>query len=547
MFVLLAQLALGGALLWHFVLKRLRPSPLHYVPGPPVPSVWKGNAASLFNPEHGFDYYQDVTREYGAVVRLRGAMGEDQLLVADPRALHDIVIRNTDVWEISDDIAERSRLVFGPGLFSAQGQEYKKQRRILNRVFTPEYLRNLVPLFYSITYHLRDVLNAQIAQAAGHGKGADLDVLNYMSLASLEFIGQGGLGHSFRALDGPGDGYSWALKVYFPTISRLTRLRGWWPLISRISSILPKTWRGPLVRCVPSTLVQQLRETTIALDESTTRIYEERKKAADDAEGGSVDIMSMLIKANAAADPKDKLTEEELVAQLSILVLTAQDTTSGALARTLLLLAHHPEEQDRLREEIRLAKEEHGEELGYDALLNLPWLDAICRETLRVHTTAPMFPRIAKKDTVLPLLWPIAGTNGHEVTELPIRAGTPVHIAIHSANVEPRIWGPDAHVWRPQRWTEQLPASVKEARLPGVYSNMMSFLGGPRACLGFRFSQLEMKLVLFVLLDSFSFSPATTEIDWHLCTTLSPHVRGKEALGPMLPVKVTRLQKSSSL
>ena len=35
-----------------------------------------------------------------------------------------------------------------------------------------------------------------------------------MSLASLEFIGQGGLGHSFGALDGPGDGYSWALKVY---------------------------------------------------------------------------------------------------------------------------------------------------------------------------------------------------------------------------------------------------------------------------------------------------------------------------------------------
>lgn len=59
---------------------------------------------------------------------------EDQLLVADPRALHDIVIRNTDIWEISDDIAERSRLVFGPGLFSAQGQEYKKQRKILKYV-----------------------------------------------------------------------------------------------------------------------------------------------------------------------------------------------------------------------------------------------------------------------------------------------------------------------------------------------------------------------------------------------------------------------------
>lgn len=439
--ILLCLFALAALLLWHLVLKRLRASPLHYIPGPPVPSIWKGNASSLFDPENGFDYYKDVTREYGAVVRLRGASGEDQLLVADPRALHDIVIRNTDVWEISDDIAERSRMVFGPGLFSAQGQEHKKQRRIMNRVFTPEYLRNLVPLFYSISYHLRDVLNAQISQTTGQKEAADLDMHKYMSLTSLEFIGQGGLGHLFRALDGPGDKYSWALKVYFPTMTRLTHLRGWWPLITRVSSILPKSWRGPLVRCVPSTLVQQLRDTAVALEESTSRIYEDRKKAADDPAGGKVDIMSLLIKLNAAADPNDKLTEDEIIAQLSILVLTAQDTTSGALARTLSLLAHHTDAQERLRQEIYGAKEEHGEELAYDALLNLPWLDAICRETLRVHTTAPMFPRVAKKDTVLPLLWPFTGTNGQEVTELPIRAGTPVHIAIHSANVDPRIWG----------------------------------------------------------------------------------------------------------
>ncbi|KAH7101181.1 cytochrome P450 [Auriculariales sp. MPI-PUGE-AT-0066] len=512
----LSTLAAGGVLALILLVKRLWPSPLRHVPGPPVLSFWHGNVANLFDPEHGFDYFQDVAREYGAVARLQGAHGEDHLFVADPRALHDIVIRNTDVWEISDDIAERSRIVFGPGLFSAQGQEYKKQRRVLNRVFTPEYLRKLVPLFYTISYHLRDVLSAQIAQGKEDGK--DIDVLNYISPYT------------------PRDS---------PTISKLTTLRGWWPLISRLRNLVPQTWRDPLVRWIPSTLVQQLRETIRALDESTTHIFAERRKAAAEGSVGNVDIMSTLIKLNNAADPKDKMSEEELVAQLSILVLTAQDTTAGALARTLLLLAHHPDAQARLRAEIRAAKEEHCDELGYDQLLALPWLDAICRETLRVHTTAPMFPRIAKQDTVLPLLWPVKSTNGTELNELVVPKGTPVHIAIHAANVEPRIWGADAHVWRPERWTDApLPKSVSDARLPGIYSNMMSFLGGPRACLGFRFSQLEMKLILFVLLDTFSFAPAKAgDLDWHLCTTLSPHVRGKEALGPMLPVRMSLLKE----
>lgn len=61
------------------------------------------------------------------------------------------------------------------------------------------------------------------------------------------------------------------------------------------------------------------------------------------------------------------------------------DTTSNALSRTLHLLAQHPDAQDRLRQELREAKEQNGgEDLSYDALVSLPYLDAICRETLRL-------------------------------------------------------------------------------------------------------------------------------------------------------------------
>ena len=62
------------------------------------------------------------------------------------------------------------------------------------------------------------------------------------------------------------------------------------------------------------------------------------------------------------------------------------DTTSNALARTLDLLAKHPDVQDKLRAEILEAIREHGSELPYDVLTELPYLDAVCREAWAMMT-----------------------------------------------------------------------------------------------------------------------------------------------------------------
>ena len=65
------------------------------------------------------------------------------------------------------------------------------------------------------------------------------------------------------------------------------------------------------------------------------------------------------------------------------LILAAMDTTSNALSITLTLLAERPDVQDKLRAEIMEAM--NGEDLDYDALVALPFLDAVCRETLRLQ------------------------------------------------------------------------------------------------------------------------------------------------------------------
>ena len=62
------------------------------------------------------------------------------------------------------------------------------------------------------------------------------------------------------------------------------------------------------------------------------------------------------------------------------------DTTSNALSLALWRLAMHQDVQDRVRQEIREAREAAGgSDIAYDDLVALPYLDAICRETLRVY------------------------------------------------------------------------------------------------------------------------------------------------------------------
>lgn len=64
------------------------------------------------------------------------------------------------------------------------------------------------------------------------------------------------------------------------------------------------------------------------------------------------------------------------------MVFAAMDTTSNSLARTLQCLAECPAVQQRLRAE--LIETFHGGELSYDTLMSLPYLSAVCRETLRL-------------------------------------------------------------------------------------------------------------------------------------------------------------------
>lgn len=246
---------------------------------------------------------------------------------------------------------------------------------------------------------------------------------------------------------------------------------------------------------------------------------------------------------NQKAANEDKLCDAEIIAQMSVLIFAAMDTTSSALARILHLLSMHQDVQDKLRAELREARENYGDQPDYDQLISLPYLDAVCRETLRLYPPVPTVIRETQADAFLPLSTPITGVNGEEMSEIFLPKDSKIFISIQASNTDPTTWGSDSYEWKPERWLSPLPEAVQESRIPGIYSNLMTFIGGGRSCIGFKFSQLEMKVILFSLLNRFKFSLPKEEIFWQMTIIASPTVDPTlSELRPRMPLSVSRLE-----
>jgi len=145
-----------------------------------------------------------------------------------------------------------------------------------------------------------------------------------------------------------------------------------------------------------------------------------------------------------------------------------------------------------------------------DDLNGLPYLDAVVRETLRLYPAAPSILREAMKDDCIPLGKPFTDKKGIVRNEVRVRKGQIVMIPINVINRDISIWGEDAAEFKPERWAD-IPSAA--SFIPGVWANLLTFGGGPRACIGFRFSLVETKALLFALIRAFEIDLAVSPKD----------------------------------
>ena len=86
----------------------------------------------------------------------------------------------------------------------------------------------------------------------------------------------------------------------------------------------------------------------------------------------------------------------------------------------------------------------------------------------------------------------MVGLNGTIMPQIYVPKGTVILPTSWYCNTAEEIWGDDALEWKPSRWLSPLPETVKEARIPGIYPNSLTFGAGERSCVGMRFAHLEL-------------------------------------------------------
>ncbi|KAK7057733.1 cytochrome P450 [Favolaschia claudopus] len=531
---------------WAFYRRTVVKIPIRNLPGPARTSWRRGNLGELYSPA-GMSWHHQLPRQFGGLVKIHALFGDENVYVTDPLALNQVCVKDQDIFEQTTTFVQGNGVIFGDGLLSTTGAHHRNQRRIINPVFGTSHMRDITPAIYEVVHKLTDLLKKRTQNGASRQ-----DMLDLMMRTALEGIGQGGLGHSFNALeddDGRNE-FRDALRGLIPAIFSLAIERQFLPYILKIGT---PSFRGWLVNITPSRRLHRLRDIVNTMYKVNSAVFESKKEAIKrgdekvlDQVGHGRDIVSILMRGMESAESdEDKLSDSEVLAQLTTLVFTSHDTTSSTLAHILHLLCTHQDIQTRLRNEIRRAKDEwekeHGNrDLGYDLLSELPYLEAVCRETLRLHAAVTFMTRTARAPAVLPLLWPVMGTDGKMITEVPIAENQNIHIGIGAANRDPRIWGPDADEWKPERWENGVPKLAMDAHLPSIYAGTMSFLGGGRACIGMKFAQLEMKVILSMLLDEFKVSLSKDEVTWKLANIQMPWVKGFDK-GPSMPLMVERV------
>ncbi|KAG8215243.1 cytochrome P450 [Butyriboletus roseoflavus] len=477
----------------------------------------------------------------------------------DTRALNHVLTHSSDYQKSSQTRYSLSQIL-GEGVLIVEGAQHRQQRHIMNPAFGPAQIRALTDIFHAKAARLRDVWSSEIAKDSTGT--TTLEVMSWLSRMTLDVIGLAGFNYEFDALNAnekPNE-----LNTAFATmVAAGQRL-----------SILPilQAW-FPLFRLLPSDRVRRIQVARRTMARIGNELLSDAKSAArvNATEKGEIeknnldgrDLLSLLVKANMATDipESQRLSDEDVLAQVPTFLVAGHETTSAATTWALYAMTKAPEIQTKLREELLTVDTETP---SMDELMALPYLDAVVKETLRVHSPVPGTERIAMKDDVLPVEKPYTDKNGVVRDSISISKGDPIFIPILAINRSEELWGPDAARvqvryfrlrglprsltcpatdCRPERW-ENIPDAV--SRIPGVWGHLLTFLGGPRACIGYRFSLVEMKALLFTLVRAFEFELAVpvSEIGKKTGIVQRPVLLSDAKSKPQLPLLLKPYQRT---
>ncbi|KAJ3550511.1 hypothetical protein NM688_g5063 [Phlebia brevispora] len=269
-----------------------------------------------------------------------------------------------------------------------------------------------------------------------------------------------------------------------------------------IATLLPK-W----ARKLPFKELQRMQTAHEELETFMLSQIEERKTELRGQLSPRDDVFSLLIRANEedsdAQLEHDKrhstLSDQELIANVFVLLFAGHETTAHTLAAALGLLSLHPEIQEEVFDQI-ISVVGCERDPAFEDYDKLDKVVGVFYEALRLFPSGAVMIREATEDTVLHVPNP-PGIEGEQVVAMP--RGAQVTIDMVGVQYNPRYF-PSPEKFQPSRWY----GAAKGAQEAEAFT---AFSIGPRACIGRKFAITEAVCFLTVLLRDWKVEPLLNE------------------------------------
>ncbi|XP_022878346.1 cytochrome P450 CYP749A22-like isoform X1 [Olea europaea var. sylvestris] len=369
------------------------------------------------------------------------------------------------------DADKYMKKIIGDGIAACEGEKWVKLRKVANQSFHAENLKNMTPAMVESVKMMLERWRSY--------EEREIDVCEDFRLLTAEVISRTAFGSSYK------DG-----EQIFQMLRKLVIIINRNADKIRLPSISPIYKNGDEVES--EKIEKEIRELVLVL------IQKREKAALEEAQIFGSDLLGLLLKARHDATGKNKISLDEIVDECKTFYSAGQGTTHILLSWTILLLAIHPDWQEKTRVEV--LKVFGQQNPTSDGLPRLRTMNMFINESLRLYPPIVFNERKSKK--------------GARLGNLIIPANVKVYVPILALHLDPTIWGEDAHLFKPERFTKGVVGATN--------NNLAAFLPfgmGPRTCVGMNFAINEAKIALSMILQRYAFTLSPNYVHSPIQTT----------------------------
>jgi cytochrome P450 len=427
---------------------------------------------------------EEWSRKYGDYYRFR--LGRREFVVIkDPEAIASVLRDRPDGYQRTERISRIAKEMGFDGLFSVNGDQWRRQRPMVMAAFDPAHIKSYFPALVKVTQ--RFARRWQRAAAAGEAIDLQADLMRYTVdvTAGLAF------GVDINTLESDGEVIQTHLDKIFPALfRRLLAPIPYWRWLKLPADRALARHLGEIGRAVEGfiAMARKRMDADPSLREHPTNLIE-AMIAARDIEGSG-------------------LQDADVAGNVLTMLLAGEDTTANTLAWMIWLLSGNPAAMQRARDEVRAVIGTQALPTQYEQLSALAFVEACAQETMRLKPVAPFILSQALRDSV------VAGIR--------IPKGQILMLLMRPAATDERYFA-QGQAFDPARWLSdgapgRAASSAKRVAMP--------FGAGPRLCPGRYLAMQEMKMVIAMLLGGFEIESVGTadggEPREHMSFTMVP-------------------------